>query len=212
MALAAASGSSWMSVERAGFLLTPGVDDLGMRVGELVGHRAEIQRRLAVLGQLAAGDQVLAGLAQVVQRRQPGVGGVDVAAFPRRQDRLRLQVDELNVTGGQPVLRQRGQQAVVRGRRERGGDPLAPQLGDRVDVDAVAGDQRLVVTGDVEHERDLVRDVQRRRQSARHRAGAQRAEVEFLGDERGVDVGAGVELGPLDVVVRQRLFQPACCS
>ena len=208
-ALAAASGSSWISRQRAGFLLAPDVDDLRMCGRELVGHRAQIQRRLAVLGELAAGDQILAALAQVVQRRQPGVGGVDVAAVPCGQDGLRLQVDQLNIAGGQPILRQRGEQAVVRRRGERGGDPLAPQLRDGVDAGAVAGHQRLVVAGHVEHERDLVRDVQRRRQSAGHRAGSQRAEVEFLGDERGVDVGAGVELRPLDVVVGQRLFQPA---
>ena len=88
-------------VERAGLLLTPDVDDLGMRGGELVGHRGQVERRLAVLGQLAAGDQVLAGLAQLIQGGQPGVGGVDVTALPCREDRLRLQVDQLNVLGRQ---------------------------------------------------------------------------------------------------------------
>ena len=97
----------------------------------------------------------------------------------------------------------------MRRRGERGGDPLAFQLRDGVDAGAVACHQGLVVARHVEHERDLVRDVQRRRQSAGHRAGSQRAEVEFLGDERRVHVGAGVELRPLDVVVGQRLLQPA---
>ena len=209
IALAAASGSSLMSVECTGLLLAPGVDHLGMRVGEL--GRTPRPRSSVGLPSLASWRLVIRSLprlAQLVQRRQPRVGGVDVTAIPRRQNGLRLQVDELNVVGRQAVLRQRGQQAVVRRRRERCADPLAPQVGDRVDAGSVAGHQRLVVACDVEHERHLVGNVQRRGEAAGHGAGTQRAEVEFLGDERGVDVGAGVELDPLDVVVGQRLFEP----
>ncbi len=208
MALAAAAGIVVDELERARFLLAPGVDDVGMCAGELVGHRAKVKRRLAVLGQLAAGDEILAVLAQLVEGRQPRVGGIDVTSVERRQNGLWLQVDQLNVVGGQPVLRQRGQQAVVRGRRERRADPLALQFGDRVDTAAVARHERLVVAGDVEHERNLVRDVQRRGEPPCDGTRAERAEVQFLGDERGVDVGTGVELRPLDVVVRQLLLQP----
>jgi hypothetical protein len=104
---------------------------------------------------------------------------------------------------------ERGEQAVVRGRGERGGDLLAGQVGDVGDPGAVAGDERLVVPGHVEDPGDLVGDVQRRRQAARHGAGPDRREIHRAGDERGVDARARIELGPLDVVVRQRVLQPA---
>ncbi len=86
-------------LERAGLVLDARVDHLGVRVGELVGYRAEVEVGLPSMASWRLVIRSLPVLRSLIERGEPGVGGVDVAAVPRRQDRLRLQVDELNIAG-----------------------------------------------------------------------------------------------------------------
>ncbi|SLE59313.1 Uncharacterised protein [Mycobacteroides abscessus subsp. massiliense] len=96
----------------------------------------------------------------------------------------------------------------MRGGGEWGPDTFTLEPRDRGHATAVAGHQRLVVTGHVKDEGHPVRNVQRRREPPREGARAQRPEIEFPGDEGRVDVGTRVEPGPLDVVFGQCCFQP----
>ncbi|SKU96300.1 Uncharacterised protein [Mycobacteroides abscessus subsp. abscessus] len=189
-------------------LPAPRVDDLGMRVGERVGHYGKIQGGSAVGRQLAAGDQISAVLTHLVDRRQPGIDGIDVATIEGSQCGLRLQIHKPNITGRQAVLGQRGQQAVMCRGGERGPHAFALEARDRADAAAIAGHQRLVVTGHIKHEGDSVRDVQGCREPPREGTRAQRPEIQFPGDEGRVDVGARVESRPLDIVIGQCRFQP----
>ncbi|SKY66235.1 Uncharacterised protein [Mycobacteroides abscessus subsp. abscessus] len=177
-------------LESACFDLAPGVDDVGVILREVRRHDAEVERRLAPGGHLTAGHDGLTGLAQLVECRQPGVDGVDVSALPRGQRCLRLKIDQVDVLRVHTGVVECGEQTVVRGRCERRRHALALEVGDRIDPGSVARHQRLVVARDVEDERDLVGNVQRRGESARHGARTDCAEVDLLRDERRVDVGA----------------------
>jgi hypothetical protein len=175
-------------------------------LGEVGRRDAEVVRRLALLGELLGVDQHLAAVGdELGEHRVPHVRAVDVAALPRRRDVGRLRVDDLDVVGREAGVLDRGQQRVVRRRRERRRHLPALQAGDV--VDAVAHRERLGLADHVVDPRHLVRQVLR--EAARHRAGAGEADVDAPGRDRLVDGPAGVELLPLDLRVGERRLQPA---
>ncbi|MNX04273.1 hypothetical protein D3C86_338570 [compost metagenome] len=116
-------------------------DDFRVLLGEVFAHDPRIERRRAKLGQFAGGDQHFAVFLGDTECRIPHVGGVDVTAFPRGNDRWRGEVEHgdfrrINV----PVL-QRREQAVVTGGYERHGDFFADQVLRGLDPGTVASDQ-----------------------------------------------------------------------
>ena len=101
-----------------------------------------------------------------------------------------------------------GEQAVVGGRAERRADLLADEARDVGDARVLARHERLGDADHVEDPRHLVGDVERVGETGGHGAAAGEADVDAAGDHRGVDVGARVELDPLDLSVGQLGLEP----
>ena len=96
------------------------------------------------------------------------------------------------------------------GRDERHGDLLAGEVGDLLDTGAVARDQRLGFADQADDEDRL--DRQFAAGGGGKRARSDIADIERAGGDRGDDVGAGIELAPVDRGAEGLFINPSACG
>ena len=162
-----------------------------------------IEGRLALLGDVAGGDDHLAVALHLGEHRIPDEGRVDVAALPGSRDLRRTHVEDLHILGIDLGVGQRGQQLIVGGRHEGRRDLLALQVGQAVHARAVAGDQLLGVADVVQQPDHL--HVHALAGSRRRRARADLADRHLAGRHGLDDVATAAEHLPVDLVAGRLL-------
>ncbi len=174
-----------------------GGDNFRMLLGEVLAHDPGIEGWCAELGQFRGGDQHLAVFLGHAQGRVPDVRGIDVAALPGGDDGRWRQVEHGDFRRVDVPMLQRGEQAVVPGGHERHGDLLADQILRGINAGAITNHQGLGgadLGGDEEgFHRDLAGDC------GRQWAGAEVADLHVARGDGADDIGAVVELAPVDL-------------
>ena len=168
-----------------------------MLLGEGGGGDPGGEGRRALLGDVLRGDEHLAVLLELVQRRIPDEAAVEVAAVVAGDDVGLRDGEDLHVLLGEADALDEGEQLIMVGRDRRGGELLALEIGERIDPRAVAHDERLVDAGDRGEIERL--DVQAARGRRGERARADIADLHVARRDGGEDFRAGIEAAEIDL-------------
>ena len=183
-----------------------GREEVGIGLGEGGGGDPGGERRRTLLGDFLRGDDHLAVLLQLGQRRVPDEAAVEVAAVVAGDDVGLRDCEHLHVLLGEAETLDQREQLIVVGRNGRGGEFLAFEIGERVDAGPIAHDQRFVGAGDRGEIEGLDVEAARGRRCVGARADV--TDLHVARGDGGEDFGAGVEAAEIDLEAG-RLFELA---